>query len=129
MRLSDIILRSLFIWFCTCTLASSFHWIYGTTGHGLEKILLLSLVCSLPAFLLLIPIFYLLNSIMGRGYRITSAFVAILMLCLIVVVLFVKLINRFPIDNNTIRLVVAPYFFTAQLSFFIAARKLILVRN
>lgn len=129
MHLRDILVRSLFIWFSTCTLASCFHWINKTSGLGPEKIILISLAFSLPAFLLLIPVFYLLNTVIGRNSRITSALVSVLLLCLIVVALFVKIINGFPIDNKTIILVVAPYFFTAQLSFFIAARKLILIRD
>lgn len=129
MRFSNIILRSLLIWFCTCTLASCFHWINKTTGLGLEKIILASLVFSLPAFVLLIPVFYLLNSIMSRGYRVTLALVSILILCLIVAAAFLKFIKGFPIDNHTIILAVAPYFITAQLSFFITARKFILINN
>lgn len=129
MHLLTLITRSLLIWLSTCVLASLINWINQTTGLGLPEVILLSLAFSFPAFVFLVPVLYLLDSIGDRKHRILYSFTSILTLCLMVIVIFLQLVKGLGIDKTTIINLLMPYCFAAEVSFFIIARKLILIKN
>ncbi len=124
MRLIITIKQSILVWLTTSILASVFHWLNETTGLGIEKIILLSLAFSLPAMILLIPNYYFLIILSNTRKRMTYGFVSVLLLCVIVVILFLRFIKGFPIDQQTIILLVTPYILAAEFSFFLFSRKL-----
>jgi hypothetical protein len=119
------VVQSVLIWLCTNLIASLFHWMNETTGHSIDKIILISLTFSLPAMVLLIPNLYFLNTFISRKYKIPYGFLTILLLCSIVVMMFLKVLSGFPVERHTIVLLVAPYCLAAQISFFIITRKMI----
>src|SRR5687768_13629565 len=126
MQLLHLITRAFLIWLTTSILASLINWLNQTTGLGLPEVILLSLIFSLPALIFLMPVLYLLESIGDQKHRILYSFVSVLTLCLMVVLVFLQITNRFSIDKTTIINLLMPYFFAAEASFFIIARKLIL---
>lgn len=111
------------IWICTSLLASLFHWINQTTGMGIEKIFLLSLILSAPAAVMLVPILYFMNLLPHNLSRVTYGFASVLVICAIEVVLFLRIIKGFPIDRQTIIIVLTPYILAAEVSFFLFSRK------
>jgi hypothetical protein len=123
-KIKAIFRQAVLIWLITCVLATLYHWVNGTTGHGIEKVLLISLVISLSAMVLLIPNLYFLNTFISKRYRITYGFISILALSALVVVIFIKMLAGFPVEQHTVVLLLAPYCLAAEVSFFVIAKNL-----
>ena len=124
----NIICRSLLIWLATSFLASCFHAITETIGLRLDEFMLLSLLFSLPALLFLIPNFYILNIVVGKNNRILYSFISVLMLCLLVVALLLTLANGY-FEKEMLYRLLLPYIVSAEISFFLFTRNVILIKH
>ena len=125
-RSANHIKRSLGIWLLTGALGSFYLWYSDIIGLPYHEILILSLVFSGPAIMLLIPNFHLLQQLPTMAMRIGYSFLSVLFFCLLIALLFLMLINGYPLERNEIVTLMLPYTVAAEVSFFVVSRKLIL---
>lgn len=126
MKHRHAIIESILIWVFTCLLGSIFHWINGAVGLSLFEVIAISLVFSLPALVFLIPNFYVLHSLTGKYKRVAYALASILILSLIVIYIFLEFTKGYHFPDGLLIVLLLPYMLSAELSFFLIARKLIL---
>lgn len=117
------------VWIFTNLFASFFHWMNQTTGMGMEKVFLLGLILSAPAAAMLIPILYFMNLLPYHLPRVSYGFISILFVCAFETVLFLRIIKGFPIDRQTIIVVLTPYILAAEVSFFLFSRRFFISRD
>lgn len=127
MKHLHIILESILIWLCTNLLGSVFHWLNHTVGLNFIEITAVSLIFSLPALLILIPNFYILHSLTGKHTRLVYAVSSILILSLIVTFIFLEFTKGYAFPDGKLIVLILPYVLSAEVSFFLIARKVILI--
>lgn len=120
--------QSILIWISTNVLGSTIFWMTSEIGFKLYGIILLSLLFSGPVILLLIPTLYYLTRISERARRIIFTVTSVLILCLCVSAYFIWYVKDYPLTNNQIASLLMPYIFSAELCFFLIARKSIIAK-